>query len=101
MNSRRLTQSIAFLPSRRDRRRPTKSSGSLYRTLSLPPSDLQVLWADLNCPESAYRRSDPYRWPRSLHVGCGVISGRGWDRMDIHPPRCLNMGGDIIVEERS
>jgi hypothetical protein len=23
------------------------------------------------------------------------------DRMDIHPPRYLNMGGDIIVEERS
>jgi hypothetical protein len=26
---------------------------------------------------------------------------RRWDRMDIHPPRCLNMGGDIIVKERS
>ena len=22
-------------------------------------------------------------------------------RMDIHAPRCLNMGGDIIVKERS
>ena len=26
---------------------------------------------------------------------------RRWDRMDIHLPRCLNMGGDIIVEKRS
>ena len=37
----------------------------------------------------------------------GPFTGRArliqhrFHRMDIHAPRCLNMGGDIIVKERS
>src|SRR5438128_6999610 len=52
MNLRRLMQGMAVLPRRSDHQQPTKQSGSVYRTFSLPPGDRQVLGADLNCSES-------------------------------------------------
>ena len=40
--------------------------------------------------------------PREIVENWALLrDARRGDRMDIHAPRCLNMGGDIIVKERS